>query len=34
MHEEDDPSERIFDLDAFDIADRMLGSASTEPIRP
>jgi serine/threonine-protein kinase len=34
MHEEDNLTERIFNRDAFEIADQMLGSASTEPIRP
>lgn len=34
MDEKDNPTERIFDLDAFDIADRMLDSASADPIRP
>jgi eukaryotic-like serine/threonine-protein kinase len=34
MHEEESPTERIFERDTFDIADRTLDGASIELIRP
>jgi serine/threonine protein kinase len=34
MQEQDETGHPIFELDAFDLADRMLQDASAEPIRP